>query len=202
MVSSALFNKNENDKDGTRSDKSIVTFLDDLGQSFKPRAQQAEARCDQAETRSKKIMYTLQSCCYYLLFILYRGYRGFFVLLPAVFRRVYAKLEKTMNSDLSLEDDTNTTATSDRPVSWRTKITVSLIATVVTISYVLGGALRVANLFFRTITKTNSVPKSFEAAANEFAEHEDRISRIIDKDGDVNGKDNGNDNDNESGLSP
>jgi hypothetical protein len=101
-----------------------------------------------------------------------------------------------MDAELSLEDDT--TATSDRPVSWRTKITVSLIATIVTISYVLGGALRMANQFFRTITKTSSVPKSFEAAADELAKHEDRINRSIDKDGDANGKDNSN----ESGLSP
>lgn len=185
LFSSVLFSTEEDEKEKEKENTSIVAVLDDLAKSFKPRAQKAEAKCYQAESTSKKIMYTLQSSCYYLLFLLYRAYRGIFLLLPAVFRNVYKKMEKAVDSELSLEDDA--TLTSDRPVTWRTKITVSLITTIITASYVVGGTLRVLTRFLRTISKTSSVPKSFEAAADEVDEHEKRMNRSMGKGG-VNGE--------------
>jgi hypothetical protein len=165
--------------DDSGEDKTLVESLNEFGQSLKPKAEKASANSSQAETRSKKLRYALQSSCYYMLFILYRGYRGFFVLLPAVFRRVYAKLQAAMYDDLAL--DTSVDAPSVTP--WRTRMTVTVLATIVTFSYVLGGFLRVATKFFRTIAKTTSVPGSFEAAVEEFIQHEDKLSRIGKGDG-------------------
>ena len=188
---------------GEGNDKPSGNF----GDLFKKRAQLAEAKSyqlpamvggggssdgsDGSSSSSiilRRLWFTIQSSFFYLLFILYRGYRGFFVLLPAVFQRVYAKLEiAMMDSELSLlsedeeKDETalSTTTTTTSTTKWRTKATVSLMATIVTVSYVLGGILRMATSFVKTITKTSSVPKSLEAAAEEMSNQEGRLSQGI-----------------------
>jgi hypothetical protein len=54
---------------------------------------------------------------------------------------------------------------------------VSILSTVVTISYLIGGTIRIVGKFFRTIGTTSSVAESFGAAAKEACDHEDRIKR-------------------------
>merc|ERR1712238_102408 len=109
--------------------------------------------------------------------IIYRSYRGFFVLLPITVRQVYKKMNDVMNTEnLSMLESNN----------WRTKLTVSMLTSVVTISYIFGGALEMITKFFQTITKTSNVTKSFEAAADEMVNFEGRISRV----GKINGEEN------------
>jgi hypothetical protein len=167
----------ENSSEIESKKKSLVVAIDDLGQSLKPEAQKAKAKSEVAGvTTSQKILYSLLSYCYYTLFIFYRAYRGMFVLSPAIFRRVYSKLEEAIISDVVTENEIgNSSAVGDRVVSWRTKVTVSILAGIVTFSYFLGGFVRVAGKFLRTIANTTSASKSFEAAADEFLEHEGNI---------------------------
>jgi hypothetical protein len=182
----------------------ILDLINDIGQNFKPLAEKATARGYQANTQTKKILYAVQACTCYMLFILYRAYRGLFVLVPAVFRQVYRKMELAMNSDLTLQDDddddnkeeenvfvvgdvvTTEITTTHEKVSWRTKLTVSVLASVVTMSYVLGAAVKMMTKFVRTVSKSRSIPKSFEAAADELLTYEDRVSRIGKINGDTN----------------
>eukprot|EP00538_Stauroneis_constricta_P006574 CAMPEP_0119570608 /NCGR_PEP_ID=MMETSP1352-20130426/43699_1 /TAXON_ID=265584 /ORGANISM="Stauroneis constricta, Strain CCMP1120" /LENGTH=427 /DNA_ID=CAMNT_0007620277 /DNA_START=164 /DNA_END=1448 /DNA_ORIENTATION=- len=129
-----------------------------------------------------------------------------------VFRQVYDKLETAMdeyNSSLDGDDDGNGSSSSSndgaldmivvngeavvatdnqdggatqQKARWRTRITVSILATVVTASYVLGGATRVAGKFFKTITRSEaSLQGSFEAAVDEVEKNEDRIKRLSKK---------------------
>ena len=100
------------------------------------------------------------------------------MLLPAVFRRVYSRLETAVESDLSLEDDREISS-SEQTTSWKTKITVSVLATVVTCSYVIGGAAQIVGKFFRTVGKTSSVSESFGAAAKVAVDHEERLRRRL-----------------------
>jgi hypothetical protein len=182
--------------DSGKASESLLTVLNDYGQSLKPKAQKSSANAYQSDSKSKKVLYTLQSCVYYLAFIIFRGYRGFFVLLPAVFRQVYTRLEYAI--DYKLDEDDLVVATSSSKNNWRTKITVSLLATIVTFSYVVGGMLRVFGKFLRTMTQTKSVKGSFEAAADQVEQNETRIRRRI-----VNT--NGEDEDaaaNSKGLAP
>ena len=118
----------------------------------------------------KSILHKLQAIVLWVLYIIYRGYRGFFVLLPAVFREVYRQLE---TSDLVLDvygDDDEVLAViipttiineggdeDDRTkqqlqqqqqqhresMKLRTRITISILSMMVTLSYVISGALRV-----------------------------------------------------------
>ena len=162
-------------------------------------AQKSTAKGYQCEDRYKKILYAVKSCVYYTLFILYRAYRGFFVLLPATFRQVYRKMEAAMNTgNLSLEEigftENGNDSVSSSSTNWKTKLTVSVLTSVVTISYVFGGILKMASKFIRTIAKTSNVSKSFEAAADEVVNFEDRISRV--------GKINGEEDIEPSGLGP
>jgi hypothetical protein len=176
----------EGSEEEIKETKSLAVAVNDLAQSLKPEAQKAKAKSAEATQKSKKIMYSLKSYCCYMLFILYRAYRGAFVLSPAVFRRVYAKLEDAIDSDLVNDNEIETYSSDTSPkVSWRTRVTVSVLAGIVTFSYFLGGALRVVGKFFRTMANTTSAFKSFEAAADELVDSEGRVGGY--GKGDMNG---------------
>ena len=161
---------------GERSERgttrSINSLLNELGLSFKARAEEYIRKSKEAQSKSKRFGFALVSTFYFSLFLLYRAYRGFFVLLPEVFRRVYDKLESTVGVDLSLEDNQVAGA---RSVTWQTKLTVFILAAVVTCSYFVGGIFRIASKFIASIGSTSSVPESFGAAAREAVDHETRI---------------------------
>ena len=181
---------NETNKQSSRRQEGLLDLLNDIGQSFKPKAETAVAKGYQSDGQGLKVFYAIKACLYYMLFILYRTYRGLFILVPAVFRNVYKKMELAMNAnDLTLADeesDDDAVAAPEKPVTWRTKITVSILATVVTASYVVGATFQMCKQFLRTITKSKSVPKSFEAAADELVTYEDKVSKIGKINGDPN----------------
>lgn len=165
--------------------KTLLQRIDDAGMSLKPKAMEAKERLTAMRKPSKKLKYTLQSCFYFGLFIVYRAYRGFFVILPAVFREVYSTMEKTVQSPFSDLDepadlDVNPKTGKSR---LRTVVTVSILAGIVTISYTLSGAMRVLGSFFRTISKTSSPSMSFQAAANEMETNESKIMNLAKKRG-------------------
>jgi len=166
------------------TEKSLLDLVNEIGNNFQGLAKRATTAGYESQGQSKKILYAAKACLYYTLFIIYRAYRGFFVLLPLTFRQVYGKMEAAMNTgNLSLEevgfnesggDDTVTNSSS----KFRTKVTVSILTTVVTISYVIGGILKMGTKFLRTIAKTSDVPKSFGAAADEIMDFEGRIGKV------------------------
>jgi hypothetical protein len=162
--------------------------LNDLGAGLKPKAQKATAKGYEATTKSAQFGYGLQACLYYSLFILYRAYRGLFVLLPAVFKQVYVKMEEAMqSSDMALVEaeeelmppsDDGSVVYKPKKQMWRTRLTVSALASVVTMSYMIGGTVQMATRFFKTLTKSSSVTKSFEAAADGMVDYESKIGKI------------------------
>jgi hypothetical protein len=138
---------------------------------------------------SKKFRYRLQACGLFSLFILYRAYRGFFVILPAIFREVYKTMEKTVDSPFTDNDDiVSLNMNGEQDVNpktgklrLRTTVVVSILAGIVTLSYTVTGALRVLGKFLRTFTKTNSASSSFLAAADEMESNENKIMKLTDK---------------------
>ena len=177
--------KNEASSDKPQTKKFSLEKLENLGDSFKPKAQAATAKAYQAETWTDQLLLTLQICLYYTLFMIYRGYRGFFVLLPAVFRQVYARLETAVDYELADYDDTtgavvNGSSSSEensvpKKTKWRTRITVSILAAVVTVQYVVSGLLRLAWKFVQALVNTKSVPQSFAAASKQVEKNEDML---------------------------
>ena len=167
------------------NEKSLLALVNDIGNNFKSMAQKAVANGYQCEQQNKKIGFAVKACVYYTLFIIYRSYRGFFVLLPATFREVYKKMDAAMAKDLTLSDDVEDATSSTS--KFRTKITVSILTTVITISYVVGGILKMASKFVRTIAKTSDVPKSFGAAADEVMNFEGRMNRVAKIDTETSG---------------
>jgi len=184
--------------------KSLFRALDQFGLSLKPRAVKAGAKVARSDKKFTKFVYLLQSCMFYSLFILYRGYRGFFVILPAVFREVYRKLETAVDDRPFLDDDDDKNdgggsivADDDinpatGKVRWRTRVTVSVLASIVTVSYVLGGAIRVLSRLFTSLIQTSNVSGSFAAAAMEQEANESKILRI------AQGTNNSNNNNDET----
>ena len=181
--------------------KSLFRALDQFGLSLKPRAVKAGAKMARSDKKFTKFVYLLQSCMFYSLFILYRGYRGFFVILPAVFREVYRKLETAVDDrpflddneggGIRAEDDINP---ATGKVRWRTRVTVSVLASIVTVSYVLGGAIRVLSRLFTSLIQTSNVSGSFAAAAMEQEANESKIMRMT-KGTNNNNNNNNNDDD-------
>jgi hypothetical protein len=174
--------------------KSLLEAIDDAGLSLKPRAEKAVAKLALAESRGRKLRYLIQTCLLYLGFITYRAYRGFFVILPAVFRRVYERLERAVdgapfdgdgNSEAGDADAFGAAAAAldadpaTGQVRWRTRVTVSVLAFIVTASYVVGGAIRVAARFASSLLKTSDVSESLQAAAREQEENESKILRRL-----------------------
>lgn len=157
--------------------KSFGILISELGKSFKDRAEMNKRESRNVPSRLKAIQFSALSSFYYVLFIISRAYRGFFILVPAIFGRVYSKLETAVDNDLKLEDDNGIDSVTGTTTTWRTQITVSILACIVTFSYFLGGALRVLGKFFRTVTRTHSVTDSFAAAASEVMEQEGRMQK-------------------------
>ena len=150
--------------------KTILESIDDLGLSLKPRAARASFKIS-TSGGTEKVGHFVKMVACYSLFLLYRAYRGFFVILPAVFRDVYRKLESSVEDPFV--DDT-AAAESSR---WRTRITVSVLSFILTASYVITGAIGVVFKFFRTVASTSSIATSFEAAVEERQGNEDKILR-------------------------
>lgn len=182
-------------------DASLFKLVDDAGQKLKPAAAQANAKAAAlAESPGRKYLYMAKSCLLYSAFILYRAYRGFFVILPAVFRETFRKLQDAV--DGAPFDETEMMAANDddsreedvvRPMKLRTRVTVSVLATIVTASYVVGGAIRVGTTLIRSAAVKGELMQSFAAAASEQERNEDAILQKSFKQlkNDVNGKDKG-----------
>mmetsp|Transcript_6927 Transcript_6927/g.11463 ORF Transcript_6927/g.11463 Transcript_6927/m.11463 type:complete len:256 (+) Transcript_6927:179-946(+) len=175
-------------KMGIKSSKSIFRKIDDYGVALKPKAMEAKEKISTMTKPAKKFRYRLQSYALFSLFILYRSYRGFFVILPAIFREVYKKMEKTVESpfkdddyilnDLGEKKDVNPKTGKLR---LRTTLTVSVLTGIVTLSYIVSGALRVLGRFVRTATRTSSASTSFLAAADEMESNEDKMMQLTNK---------------------
>jgi hypothetical protein len=180
------------------SKSSLLAAIDDAGLSLKPRAEKAVARLALSQSRGRKAGYLVQSSLLYVGFILYRAYRGFFVILPEVFRRVYDRLERAVDAapfDDSGKSKSSSNAQSSAEdvdpetgrVRWRTRLTVSVLASIVTTSYVVGGAVRVGARFVSSLLGTSSVSESFRAAAVEQEDNESKILRKLSIPVDVGG---------------
>lgn len=112
--------------------------------------------------RTKSILCRVQANILWILYIIYRGYRGFFVILPAVFREVYRQLEE---SDLVVdvygdeEEDEKDYAVNDQqekePMRLRTRITISVLSGILTLSYVVSGLMLVLGEMFAVFVRTD-----------------------------------------------
>jgi hypothetical protein len=196
--------ENSNKRSG---DDGLLIRLNEYGQSLKPKAVQVYVQAAQTTKMNRRIGLKAKSCLYWTLYIAYRGYRGFFVIMPAVFREVYRKMESAVDFRyLDDDEDVSNAGASGRgaggpldvnpttgKVRWRTRITVSVLAGFVTLSYVVGGLARVVMKFVRTMLQTSSLSDSFSMAAEEVEGNESRLMRLSgqksNNDGAVNGRD-------------
>ncbi len=160
-----------------KSGKNLLEKLDYYGQSLKPRAMEKKGEVTHADTRKRKAWLGFQACTYFSLFIMYRAYRGFFVLLPAVFREVYTKMEKLDSPFVDEPGETDVNPETGK-LRWRTRITVSILAAMVTLTYMVGGIANVLAKFVKSLTQTTSPTSSFEAAADETTKYEAKIEKM------------------------
>mmetsp|Transcript_16898 Transcript_16898/g.25690 ORF Transcript_16898/g.25690 Transcript_16898/m.25690 type:complete len:317 (+) Transcript_16898:106-1056(+) len=189
----------EEDTTTTSPSESTISFLkavDNFGMNLKPLAIQAyeksnaingesKQQTNNKQTSLKSLFHRVKSNILWMMYIIYRGYRGFFVILPAVFREVYRQLEESdlvMDAYGDEEEVENGGGSSSgevgekKPLRLRTRITTSILSSILTMSYVVSGGIRVLGKFIQTFTNTTSVESSLEAAADEMADNEDKLA--------------------------
>jgi hypothetical protein len=185
-------------KTTTTDKKTLSEKLNGFGQSLKPKAIELKKKQKEGSGVSKngkQLWVTAQICALWLGFIVYRAYRGFFILLPAVFRETYRKLESTVDSPFVDEPGQPDVNPETGNVRLRTRFTVSVLSAMVTLTYVIGGTINVLTKFVKSVMESGSASTSFEAAAKEAQHYEDKIRKMTDKKEDIN-------NDQSSGLAP
>jgi len=177
----ASFPRNAEKETLKKESSSLSEKFDYFGQSLKPRAVEKKGELAHAKTRTGKVWLTIQTCGYFMGFMLYRAYRGFFVLLPAVFKEVYAKME-TLDSPFVDEPGQMDVNPETGKIRLRTRITVTILAAMVTMTYVVGGLANVLVKFVKSLTQTSSPTSSFEAAADESQKYEVKIRKMTKQD--------------------
>lgn len=154
----------DSDSDNSNREAAVRLWaaIDEVGQGFKPRAVASSSKLAMAESKPLKLRYLLQTCAFFTLYTIYRGYRGFFVILPAVYREVVRKLQNAFADDVEI----NGNDSAVDPPGWQTRLTVRILAALVTAFYVCGGFLRIVKRFVQTLVE-GRVTDSFAAAAEE-----------------------------------
>ena len=143
------------DSESSKSSSSFLQSVDKLGMKLKPLAVAAHIKANDIKSSNvngaatqggmlKSILYSMKSNMLWMLYIVYRGYRGFFVILPAVFREVFRQLEESNVAVDAFGESDNQVATEQQPPTrLRTRFTVSILSAILTLSYVVSGAVRV-----------------------------------------------------------
>jgi len=197
---------NSSSSSANNNDKQIdlFTYFDDIGNSFKRKAKE-EITSDENDVKNvsengkmiiettttiaqkrEKYVSILKSCLYFTLYVLYRSFRGSFLVLPKVFQGISKKLEKAVDSPFLVMERQKGATETESFVStknssierWNRKVTVSLLAAIVTSTYVVGGFVHILRRFSKVILDSSSVTSSFEAAADETEKNEERLLYI------------------------
>jgi hypothetical protein len=151
---------------------SLFQWLDEAAQQLKPAAVTASAQAAAFASRrqvGRQYRALLQSCLYYSLFLCYRAYRGFFVILPAVFAETFRKLRAAVD-DRPFDPDDAGEATATMKL--RTRITISILASVVILAYVVGGAIRVFTTLVRSVMGGTTLSQSLQNAIQMYEQNE------------------------------
>jgi hypothetical protein len=173
----------------TTSSPSLFQLLDEAAQQLKPAAVSASEKAimyNNSRQRGMKYRYLIQSCVLYSLFLCYRAYRGFFVILPAVFQETFRKLRLAVD-DKPFDNTTNDNNTdisnaelftsSTKNMKLRTRITISILTTFVTLAYVVGGAIRVLSTMIRSTIHGASISQSLQNAIQMYEQNESSLLR-------------------------
>jgi len=172
----------------TTESQTIVRKVDEIGQKLKPKAMIArDTAVLNSEDWKKNAWYTFKACSFLSLFIAYRAYRGLFVVLPEVFKEVSRKLENAVDSPFN--DDTSNDGNDGNvgKMRKRGRVTVFVLAAVLTSIYTLSGAYKVFTKFICTVFETSKVEPAFEAAADQIEQNEGNILKATTTHHDPNG---------------
>lgn len=154
--------------------------MSEYGQSLKQKGLDSSNSAGKETETWDKIRLQMKAYMMFTGYILYRAYRGFFVILPEVFRAVYRKMKDAVNMTVFDDEfkDAGDLNLETGKTRLRTRVTVSVLASIITAQYVVTGMLRVFKIFLAKTYETKSLSKSFLAAVNSVESNEDRILRI------------------------
>lgn len=155
--------------------------IDRVGLSLKPKAKHASVLSKSAANRGPKIRQMIKAILCYFAYVWYTAIRGVAVIMPPVYRQLYAKFANLVEypfDDPIMMRDTNPETGKLR---WRTRLNVGLLAGVLSASYVMTGAVRVLRKFFVTARQSRSFLDSIAAAVEQQEENEFKMKRMGDR---------------------
>jgi hypothetical protein len=158
--------------------KSLLAVVNEKGLALKPKATQASILARATVKKAEQLKYLLQATAYYTLFMLYRAYRGLFVIMPEVYRQIYDNMSGVVDYPFEDHVGANDINPETGKLRWRTKINVAVLSTVLVVCYTVEGGLTVLSSFVKTALSSKSVTDSFAAAVKKQEETEERISRL------------------------
>jgi len=177
----------------TRTDK-LAQVLNEFGQEQKPKAKEYREKAQDPDLKAlKQYKFVVLSWLCYSAFIGYRAFRGFFVILPAVFQETFHKMEEAIdyapladlpNASVVGVDDAVSIEDVDPKtgkVRLRTKATVFVLTAIVMCTYVVGGLMRVVGKFLKRMANKPSAYSAFEAAAEEMLSNEEKMMKLSSK---------------------
>ncbi|KAJ8600992.1 hypothetical protein CTAYLR_010081 [Chrysophaeum taylorii] len=146
----------------------LAARIHEVGLGLKSRGKQYREKMMVAESLPLKLRFATATAMTFLLFTVYRAYRGFFVILPAVFAEVRAKLERDELTSLDVADDLNPTTGRLR---WRSAILMNIGAAVFTFVLLARTAIvGIISLFTSSNKKKAAEPVSLPAPATSVSE--------------------------------
>jgi hypothetical protein len=165
------------------NNKSFAQTFNDFGQSLKDKATKYKTIRETTAAGKERFWLTIKICTFYMGYIVYRAYRGFFILLPAVFKQVYGKLESNVDSPFVDQPGTQDINPDTGKMRLRTRLTISILSAIITFTYVIGGTINVFTKFVKTLLSGSPI-ESFEAAAKEAQVYESKIRKMTRKEED------------------
>ena len=166
----------------------LFSQIDRVGLDLKPNALLAREKSESLDPGLKNLTQRLKSVILMTLYITYRGYRGFFVILPKVFVSVQGKLMRGLEDDLRVfeDDELGVTIVKRGEESWvvsklrsfRNNLVVTSLASIVVGMYVIRG---LAGLLFKSVrrgVRDKNIDMALDAASEEIQLNEERILRV------------------------
>lgn len=160
--------------------KSVASRLDKIGSSLKPKARQASVMYTASTAKGQRIKYFLKTWAFYSLYLLYQALRGVVAVMPAVYLQLYAKFANVVEYPFA-EDNSVIMRDVDPETGnlrWRTRVTVGLLAAVLSASYIVMGAMRVLWAMGQSLRQTRSLIDAMTVAVDKQEENEIKMQRL------------------------
>lgn len=158
--------------------KVVGRRVDGACSTVKPKAKQARILLTACTDRWQKFGYLFKALVFYTIYLLYSAFRGIAVVMPPVYKQLYAKFSNLVEYPFEEQIIMRDVNPATGKLRWRTRVNVGLLACVLSALYVVAGAIRIVWAFVGRVRETRSLMESVEAAVQKQEENLVRLDRM------------------------